>query len=150
LLGWYTALLPSRVERLAFWSLVVELFGITLTLPFYGGEAYGLHAIGREALDQQNGALVDLSSTVRGGAGLVLYLVGLLLLGVGAVMVAVTVWKAATFPKWSGVVFALGFALYIPQFFGNQPLRVAHGVLVAVGCLWLALGMWPQAGRELV
>jgi hypothetical protein len=96
LVGWYTALLPSRVERLSFRSLVVGLLGITLTLPFYGGEAYGMHAIGREALRQQNGALVDLASTVRGGAGLILFLVGLLLLGVGAVMVAITVWKAPT------------------------------------------------------
>ena len=37
--------------------------------------------------------------------------------------------------------FALGFALYIPQFFGNQPIRVAHGFLVALGCIWLAWSM---------
>jgi hypothetical protein len=145
LLGWYTALLRSSVERLAFWSLVVSLIGITLALPFYGGEAYGLHAIGREALRQQNGALIDLSETVRGGAGLVLFLVGLLAIGVGALMVAVTVWKASTVSRWSGMLFALAFALYIPQFFGNQPLRVAHGVLLAVGCLWLAIGTWRRA-----
>jgi len=39
-----------------------------------------------------------------------------------------------------------GFVLYIPQFYVNQPIRVAHGLLVAVGCLWLAAGIWRSAG----
>jgi len=33
---------------------------------------------------------------------------------------------------------AVAFALYIPQFFGTQPVRVAHGLLVTIGCAWMA------------
>jgi hypothetical protein len=32
--------------------------------------------------------------------------------------------------------------LYIPQFFGGQPVRIAHGALLAAGCLCLAAGLW--------
>ena len=38
--------------------------------------------------------------------------------------------------------FALAFALYIPQFFGTQPIRVAHGLLVTIGCVWIAAELW--------
>lgn len=43
-------------------------------------------------------------------------------------------------------MFGLGFALYIPQFFTSPPIRMAHGLLVAVGCVWLAVSIW-QAQR---
>lgn len=29
----------------------------------------------------------------------------------------------------------------LPEFFGSQPIRVAHGLLVALGCIWVALSM---------
>ncbi len=69
---------------------------------------------------------------------------GLVLLAVGAIMVASVVWRSPAFSKWSAVPFALGFALYIPQFFGIQPLRVAHGAVVAAGYLWIAARMGRQ------
>jgi hypothetical protein len=37
------------------------------------------------------------------------------------------------------MVFALGFALFIPQFWAPPAVRIAHGVLVAAGCVILAL-----------
>jgi hypothetical protein len=145
LLGFYIAVQESGVGRLAFRALVVGVLGIALTLPFYGGEAFGLHAIGQEALKQHSVALVQLASIVRSGPQLAMFLVGLLLLALGAIMVATAVWMSGTFSKWSGLPFALGFALYLPQFFGTQPLRVAHGLLVAAGCLWLAAGLWRRS-----
>ena len=60
---------------------------------------------------------------------------GLLLLAVGAVLVAIAVWRSGTLSRWSGIPFALGFVLYLPQFFGTQPIRMAHGLLVALGCI---------------
>jgi hypothetical protein len=44
-------------------------------------------------------------------------------------------------PRWTGLPFALAFALYLPQFFGPPALRIAHGVLVAAGCLLLAIAV---------
>ncbi len=145
LVGWHSLLQDTPLEGSAFRAYVVSLAAIGLTLPFYGGEAYGLHAIGQTALQQNNGSLVDMASVVRGGAGLVMFLVGLLLLAVGAIMVARVIWKSDRFSKWTGIPFAVAFALYIPQFFGTQPLRVVHGLLVAAGCALIALGMWRQS-----
>jgi hypothetical protein len=44
-------------------------------------------------------------------------------------------------PRWAGIPFAVAFALYLPQFFGPPALRIAHGVLVALGCVLLAAVM---------
>lgn len=148
LLGLHTTLRATRGEQLAFSALVISWLGIGLTLPYYGGEAFGLHAIGQEALREHNAALVNLADVVRGGPELVMFGIGLLLIAVGAILVAIAIWKSGTFPRWAGVPFALGFALYIPQFYGNQPLRVAHGFLVAIGCLWIAASMWRQSSKR--
>jgi hypothetical protein len=142
LLGLYIRLEGTRSERFCFAALVTGLLGIGLTLPFYGGEAFGLHTIGVDALRQHSAALVGLTAAIRGEPQLTMFLIGLLLIGVSAILVAAAIWKSRTLPKWCGVPFALAFAFYTPQFFGTQPVRVAHGLLVAVGCLWIAISLW--------
>jgi hypothetical protein len=144
LFGLYSLLGETRVERLAYAAIAVSMIGVGFTLPFYGGEAYGLHAIGLEAMRQGDAALLNLASTIRSGPGLIMFLVGLIILAVGVIMLAASIWRSGRYSKWSGIPLALGMALYIPQFFGTQPLRVAHGVLMAVGCLWIGVVLWPS------
>lgn len=146
-LGLYSILRNTKSESFGYWALILSMFGIGFTLPFYGGEAYGLHAIGQEALRQQNADILSLAGDVRSGPGLIMFSVGLLLLGAAAIFTAVAIWRSGKYQKWSGIPFAVGFALYIPQFFGNQPLRIAHGFLVAVGCVWIGVILWMQ-GRN--
>ena len=140
--GLWLALSETRTERAAFRAAVATAVGVGLTLPFYGAEAFGLHAIGTAALREQSTAILAISGDVRGGVGLVVFLVGLTILGLGAIGSAIAVWQSGILAKWSGVPFAVGFALYIPQFFWTQPLRVAHGVLVALGLIWIARELW--------
>ncbi|NNJ13288.1 hypothetical protein EKD04_023470 [Chloroflexales bacterium ZM16-3] len=142
LFGLYRLLEDSPARHTSFWALVIGQVGVGFTLPFYGGEAYGLHAIGQEALARQDASLLSIAAAVRAGPGLLLFLSGLLLLAVSAILAAIAIWRSGRHPRWSGVPLALGLALYIPQFFGSQPLRVAHGLLIAVGCLWVALDLW--------
>jgi hypothetical protein len=144
LLGLYLSLQEAALKSLAYSGVVLALLGIGFTLPFYGGESYGLHAIGLEAIAQQSAALVSLAAIVRSGPGLILFLIGLLFLAAAAIIAAITVWRSGSYHKWSGIPFALGMALYIPQFFGGQSLRVAHGLLVALGCIWIAVNLWRQ------
>ena len=148
LFGLHLSLQDTGAEGLSFRALIVWWAGAGLTLPFYGAEAFGLHAIGQRAIADGSAALVSLAGDVRSGAGLAMFLIGLVLLAAGAMITATAVWRSRTLPKWSGVPFALAFALYIPQFFGSQPIRVAHGLLVAAGCLWLAAGLWQSAHDE--
>ena len=148
LLGLHEAMMASQSERGAYAALVLGILGVGLTLPFYGGEANGLHAIGQEALRQQDAGLLSLAAVIRGAPGLYMFLIGLLLLAASGIVAAVTLWRADDFPKWSGVPFAVALALYIPQFFGTQPLRVAHGVLLAIGCFWIAAILWRHGNRD--
>jgi len=151
LLGLYHSLQKTAVARMTYWAFVLGQIGVGFTLPFYGGETYGLHAIGKEAIRQQSDNLVSLESVVRSGPGLMLFLVGMLLLAVASILVAFAIGRSRRYFKWSGIPFALGMLLYLPQFFADQPLRVAHGILVAIGCLWIAVELSRQnkrAGNE--
>jgi hypothetical protein len=148
LLGLHGSLQETKQERLGYWAVVLGVIGIGFTLPFYGGEANGLHALGQEALRQQNAALLSLAAVIRGGPGLIMFLIGLLVLAAAGIVAAVAIWRSGKYPRWSGIPFAAAFALYIPQFFGTRPLRVAHGLLVLIGCVWIATVLWNQSGRD--
>jgi hypothetical protein len=148
MLALHIRLQGTSVERLAFRMLVVCWLGIGLTLPFYGAEAFGLHSIGKEALRQQSPAFISVANDVRTGPGLPIFILGLALLAIGAIMAAFTVWKTPGFLKWSGIPLALGFVLYIPQFAGTQPIRIVHGAVIAVGCLLIALNMWRKSENQ--
>jgi hypothetical protein len=148
LLGVHHALQGTGTERLAFRALVVGMIGVGLTLPFYGAEAFGLQAISQAAVWRNDFSLMKVVESVRTGPQLVMFSMGLLLVGVSAIMVATAAWRSRVLPKWSGVPFALGFALYIPQFFGTQPIRVAHGLLVSLGCLSIAASLWQLSATE--
>jgi hypothetical protein len=143
LLAVHGAVSRTGAERLGFTALVTTWIGVGLTLPYYGAEDFGLNAIARKAKEGQVRDLLDLVDTVRfGPAQATLFAVGLLLLGVGAVLVAITVWRSGVLPRSSGILFGVGFALFLPQFFTPPAVRIAHGVLVAAGSIWLALALW--------
>jgi len=145
ILNLYIMLQETKVERSMFWGLSLSLIGVGLTLPFYGAEVFGLHAIGQEALNQQNVSLLNLANQIRFGPGFAIIIIGLLSLAVGVILVSLAIWKSNELPKWSGVPLALGFALYIPQYTASQPIRIAHGLLIAVSCLWIGAAMWQKS-----
>lgn len=133
MLGVYLAMQNSRWMLAA---LVLSWVGVGLTLPFYGAEVFGLHAIGQAALNRHDASLVALAADVRGEPGIWFIVVGLLLLAVGVLVFAIATWGSRLLGRWTAIPLAVGFALYIPQFTTPQPVRIAHGLLVAVGC-WL-------------
>ena len=60
--------------------------------------------------------------------------------GVGLVLPAVAgVATARAVRRRAGVLLAIGYALFLPQFFLPAAGRVAHGVILAAGCTWLAV-----------
>jgi hypothetical protein len=63
-------------------------------------------------------------------------------------MAAIAVWRSDVLPRTSGILFAAGFALFLPQFFSPAPVRIAHGVLLAAGSIILAAALWTSAGRS--
>jgi hypothetical protein len=116
--------------------------GVGLTLPYYGAEMFGLHAVGQQtAATGDVTLLTDLTHAIRWDVGIWFILLGLALLAAGTIVLATAVWRAGRLARASAVPLAVGMALYIPQFSGPQPVRIAHGLLMAAGCGWLAWGL---------
>lgn len=143
-LGVYVRLQQTEVERRALSALVLSWIGAGLTLPFFGAEAFALQVIGQAAVNQNSTTLIPLVNSIRFGPGIIFISVGLLLIAASTIILASAVWKSGSLPRWSGVPLAIGFVVYIPQLQGDplfQPIRIAVGLLIAVGCIWIAWGM---------
>jgi hypothetical protein len=106
LLGQYIRLQETTVENRAIQALVLSWIRIGLTLPYYGAETFGLHAIGQEAIKQKNPALLSIVDSVRLGEGVVLFIPGLLFLVAGTIMFAM--------PSGDQVAFLHGLAYRWP------------------------------------
>lgn len=98
--------------------------GAVLVLPYYGAEAFALHAVAGQP---------DLPATadaIRYG------LVAMVTFGAGLVLLAVAaVREAVQSPR--AIPFAAAMVLFLPQFFLSPGLRIAHGVVLGIGCLLL-------------
>ncbi|MFI7612180.1 hypothetical protein ACIBP6_13265 [Nonomuraea terrae] len=126
-------------DRLSLRAAAVTWAGAGLTLPYYGAEDFGLNVIAQRSLRDGTPALMELAEQFRyGPVAMPMFAAGLLLLAAGTVMAAVAVWRSDVLPKWSGTALAVAFVLFVPQFFGPYPLRVAHGALIMVAGLWMA------------
>ena len=128
-------------------AFVLAVTGIGLTLPYYGAEVFGLHALGRETLNRQDGTLTDVAHSIRFGPGVIFIVTGLILLGAATVVLASAVARSGRMPRWSGALLALGSVLFLPQFAASQPVRIAHGVLLLAGCVALAVPLLFRPAR---
>lgn len=146
LLALRAALAATGAEPLALTAAVLSWIGSGLVLPYYGAEDFGLHAIAGSA-----GTRADLLSLVHAvryqPLAMTIFAVGLLLLAAGAIMAAVAVWQSHVLPRTSGILFATGMALFLPQFFGPATVRIAHGILLAAGSIIFAAALWASVGR---
>ena len=141
LYGVTARLRATTAGRLAQRGLLTSWIGIGLTLPYYGAETFGLHSIGQQALARHDAALLTaLTDGVRWNEGLWFILPGLLALAVGTGMIAAAAHRSGLLGR-AGILLAVGFALYIPQYAAGQPIRVAHGLLLTAGCVWLAAAL---------
>ncbi|MGB3438826.1 MAG: hypothetical protein WBA97_08755 [Actinophytocola sp.] len=103
--------------------------GAGLTLTYYGAEDFGLHAAASTA---GTDLLAVAEATRYQPVAVTAFGIGLVLLAVGAVLVGRAIGRPSA---W---VFAAGFVLFLPQFFTPAPVRIAHGVLMLAGLMWLA------------
>ncbi|MCA4131762.1 hypothetical protein [Arthrobacter sp. M4] len=62
-------------------------------------------------------------------------------------MLTTAAWSHLPRPGWTLPPLTTAVALYIPQFAASQPLRVAHGLLMAAGCILLTAGISAQRRR---
>lgn len=121
-------------------ALLAGWVGVALVLPYYGAETFGLQAIGARTVASGDLSLLELADGVRfGAAATTSFAAGLLVLAAAGVLAALAVRRAAR--SWLGLPLAAGLILLTPQFFAPPALRIAHGVLLAAGCLALAAAL---------
>jgi hypothetical protein len=133
---------PARAATATAWV------GAGLTLPYYGAEDFGLHAIARRVASGRGTDLLGLIHDIRfNPVMMTMAVTGLLLLGLTGILSAAAVWRSGTLPRWSGMLFAVGLLLFVPQFFLPEWARIAHGALVGIGSVWLAAAMWTGPRR---
>lgn len=121
-------------------AVVLAWLGGSLVLPYYGAETFGLGAIGARAAADGDAALLSLADDVRmGGVALTFFGAGLLLLAAAGVTLAVATWRTPA--RLGGLLAGLALALYLPQYYLAPALRIGHGVVLAAGCVLLALAV---------
>lgn len=145
LVAWGLAAIDAFAHRAA-------LVGAILLLPYYGAEAYGLHALGRRVLETDDVAMV---AKTDGAADLfryepvamTLFALGWLALLVVAVRLVLLALRHRTTPLFAAGlgVTALAYATYLPQFFTPAPVRIAHGAVAAAGLVVLAVALLRRA-----
>lgn len=132
----FTFLRGSPVERLAVQGLVVSWLGVGLMLPtVLGTEPFALRAIGQAAIQHKDTDLL-IALAIRAGPQARFFFPGLMLLAIGAALIAAAVWDSGLLPRWSGVVLAIGLALFFPLF--PRVIRIADGLLIGIGGVWIA------------
>jgi hypothetical protein len=113
----------------------LSYLALVLLLPYYGAETFGLHAIGQYARPGDPALLTVVDGVRYQPVAIILFGLGLLTLAVVGVLLAITTWSQGAALRAAGLVSGVGLALYLPQFFGTPTIRVAHGVLLGLGCL---------------
>ncbi len=108
----------------------------------HGAEDFGLHAIA----SKHAGNLLDLIKAVRyQPLAITIFGASLLTLAAGAVLAAVAIWRSGVLPRYSGILFAIGFALFLPQFYLPPAARISHGMLTGTGLAMLGMTLAHQA-----
>jgi hypothetical protein len=119
---------------------------VGLLLPYYGAEAFGLHALATVGA----GNAADVAESIRWGAiQAVAFVIGWAALAALGIQLAVALSRdvsdrAQRVASWS---LAVGLTAYFPVFFLPPGGRVAHGLLVAAAALATAwrLPRWSPA-----
>jgi hypothetical protein len=139
MLALYAYLRAGLMEPRALRGLAWSLAGIALIMPMLGFETYVLPVLGRLYLAGTTG-VAPIVGLIYLGPAIVVFLLGLLFLAIGVVYLAVAIWQDSRLPRWAGVLFAIGLALWFPPF--PRAVRIIDGFFIGLGGLWLASSMW--------
>ncbi len=134
----YGRLASAGVEPRSRRALLLSGIGVALILPTLGVEIYALPAIGRLFRNGDASVASMVRQIYLGGATLVMML-GLLLLAIGALMLATAIARSDALPTWAGITFAVGLTCWCPLF--PPPVRIVDGLLIGIGGIGLAWGL---------
>lgn len=125
---------PFRKAESRAWLAVAGL------LPYYGAEAFGLHALGAYVVGGgDSGALAVADDFRYGTLPMTFFAVGLVSLAFVGARVISGWGRTLDLPGVGAWLAGLGLLTYLPQFFTPGPVRIAHGVALGAGLVILAL-----------
>jgi hypothetical protein len=116
----------------------LAITGLGLIVPAVGVETFAMPVIGRRYLAGGDGIAPAFAEIYRGPMTLLL-IAGLLLLALGALDLARAGWRGGL-PRWALAAFTAGLCLWLPLL--PRPVRVVDGLLIGLGGLGLAWGLW--------
>ena len=149
LLALANAVRGMPAERTAWAAVVTSWIGAGLTLPYYGSEDFGLHAIASHAAAGEPVDVLSLVDDVRyQPLAATMFGVGLITLAVSGILTAIAVARSGRLSRNAGWLFAAGYVLFLPQFFGPPVVRILHGVLLGAGLVWLAVALWRATPND--
>ncbi|GAA4288820.1 hypothetical protein [Georgenia daeguensis] len=138
---------PGLRQRPAAVAAVLTWLGVSLVLPYYGGETFALQVIAERAVTEADPGLLELAGAFRyQPVAITFFGAGLLVLAAAGVALAAALRDAGALSRAGGLMAGLGLMLYLPQFFVAPAGRIGHGVLLAAGCAVLAV-VARRAGR---
>jgi len=133
----------GRIDRLAG---RLAFGGTVLVLPYYGAEAYGLHAIGVLALRLHDPSGIPAADMFRyQPVAITTFGIGLLLFAAAGVRLLFLLGRSSLLRRVGLMIAGLALIAYLPQFFLPIQFRIAHGVVFGIGLLALA---WTTARQE--
>src|SRR5262249_14687070 len=109
----YRRLAAAGIEPRALRATLLTGTGVALILPTLGVEIYVLPPIGRLFLGG-NASIAPALGMIYLGGGTVVMLLGLLLLAVGAILLARAASRSGALPRWAAITYAVGLALWCP------------------------------------
>ncbi|HMM94334.1 hypothetical protein [Phycicoccus sp.] len=112
-------------------------FGV---LPYYGAEAYGLHALGLAVGRTGHADMTSAADLFRyQPVALTTFTLGWVAFAVAGVRLARLARRATAAARMGLLATATALVTYLPQFFLPPAGRVVHGLLLAAGLLLLAV-----------
>jgi hypothetical protein len=144
-LALYGMLAGGREHSLALAGLVLHVASLCTLLAGLGGAIFGQAVVAGLYEEGNTGvapALVKLNGGTFGTAILVAFLVAVVLAVLGAIATGIAIWRSGALPRWSAVVFGLGFVLFA----GSAPL-ITHlgGILLAIASIWMVRSLAQEA-----
>jgi hypothetical protein len=130
------------------WATALAWIGAAGASLYYGAEIFGIRTFAEASMRRGDASLLDEVQVLREQPmAVVLFGVGLLLVAAAGVLASIALFRPRVPWAWTGVVFATGLVLVLPQFFTSPSMRTAHGVLFAVGCLFIAFAVTRLGSR---
>jgi hypothetical protein len=135
------AAVDGRAARWATWGA----FGV---LPYYGAEAFGLHALGVRVVETGHADMTTAATLFRyQPVALTLFVLGWAVLAAVGVRLLGLARHERGVLRLGLVLTGVALATYLPQFFLAPVGRIGHGLVLATGLLLLAVDLSARVAR---